>query len=101
MIHVPIDWGLSQGEAVPRPCVGLGGWPDLCLAGARLVAIFWSIIPSTIWASPRTQMLFFLISTCFCPCLISSTMFKLLEGYEGTLAIRVSHTVLTQSPGRR
>lgn len=101
MIHVPIDWVLSQGEAVPSPCGGLGGWHDLCLVGARLVAVFWSIFPSTVWASARTQMLFFLMSTCFCPSLISSTMLKLLEGYEGALAICVSHTVLTQSPGRR
>lgn len=39
MIHVPTDWGLSQGEALFRPCVGLGGWHDLCLAGARLVCL--------------------------------------------------------------
>lgn len=39
MICVLIDWGLSQEEAVSRPCVGLGSWHDLRLAGARLVCL--------------------------------------------------------------
>lgn len=39
MIHVTIDWGLSQGEALPGSHIGLGGWRDLWLCARQELGV--------------------------------------------------------------
>lgn len=100
--------GISQGGALPRACVSLGGcvtWDLVPSRDREGSSLLLPNLPSPlgpVWASARAQILFFLQHHLLLPKSLFSTSLKFLEGYEGALAIFVSHAVHAwhRAPGR-